>query len=322
MIAFTSLMFRTSPVYQLAMTLLVVFASYVLQVRNVPYMSGKDFDQVVEEHQTKVKEGDKLHIRIQCTIDETKAKNSSQSSAGQGWEAQQRILKEKRGYYLVSERIVQYLTDFNTVESILLASAILVNLCGIMFLSSRFDGDSLQHYRSDFETLGVLCMIVVCTSFVYWILVFGFEMLSTFWPKKAVKLVAACSCRGPKVSASSTSKGTKLGTSESRANRKRRSKVEIEMQNNPLSAMNLSGDIPAFPEVATHRVKELETQLESAHSELYRVKQSLEVKSSKGASTQYALGKQKQEFPQYKSFRSNPIKVPEAGHTKKPKNNS
>jgi hypothetical protein len=84
MIAVTSLMFRSSPIYQLAVTLLVIFVSFVLQVRNHPYMPSKDFYEVVSDHEQKVKQGDKLHQRIQKTIDYTKAKNIKQTRASHG----------------------------------------------------------------------------------------------------------------------------------------------------------------------------------------------------------------------------------------------
>ena len=306
MIAFTSLMFRTSPVYQLAMTLLVVFAAYVLQVRNQPYMSSNDFEQVVEEHRKKVKEGDKLHVRIQVTIDECRSKNTDKTRVNSVWAAQQKKLEQKRGYLLVSERIVQYLTDFNTVESILLASAILVNLCGIMFLSSRFDGDSMEHYKSDYETLGILCMIVVCVSFVYWVLVFSFEMLATFRPTTAIRVAAACTCsRHNVVGASSTNNVTQLSrVKKGGRSANRKSAIHIDMQQNPLSsAIGNAADIAGASCESTDDVEVLQRQLQDAHTEIAQLKQSLELKSTADSHTPYALGKQKREFPQYRTFR-------------------
>ena len=309
MIAFTSLMFRTSPVYQLAMTLLVVFASYVMQVKHQPYMSNKDFEHEVEEHRKKVLEGDRLHIRIQATIDECKAKNVDKTRASHGWADQQKKLKQQRGYYLVSEKVVQYLTDFNTVEAILLASAILVNLVGIMFLSSRFDGDSKQHYRSDYETLGILCMIVVLVSFLYWVMVFSFEMLATFRPDSALRVVAACSCGGNSVSASSEGNTTKIGKHKDGKSRKnRRSVFDIDMQQNPLAATLGTQNSMTDANNASGEwgMKQLQKQLQDAQMEIAQLKHYLEIKSTdKDTKPQpVELGRQKREFPQFQTFRS------------------
>ena len=302
MIAFTSLMFRTSPVYQLSMTLLVIFGSYVLQVKHQPYMSGRDFQGVVEEHQKKVREGDKLHVRIQSTMDEVKAKNIERLQSCQGWEAQQERLKEERGHYLLSEKVVQYLTDFNTVEAILLASAILVNLFGIMFLSSRFDGDSLEFYRSDFEVLGVLCMIVVCTSCVYWLLVFGFEMLATFHPKAAIRVVSACSCkRGDKVTASASGGAAKLGPSQKGRRFRRKRDSKVEMQNNPLSSAVVD---ETKLDASNSKVEDLERQLKQAKFKISELKKLLEGDDTKVASTPGYKKRAKRQFPQFKANKS------------------
>ena len=53
-IAFIGLMFRANPGFQLALCLLVLFTCYILQVKNRPYMSNSERDEVVREHEAKV----------------------------------------------------------------------------------------------------------------------------------------------------------------------------------------------------------------------------------------------------------------------------
>eukprot|EP01138_Halocafeteria_seosinensis_P015079 gb/GECG01015392.1/.p1 GENE.gb/GECG01015392.1/~~gb/GECG01015392.1/.p1 ORF type:complete len:1316 (+),score=129.54 gb/GECG01015392.1/:1-3948(+) len=298
MIALTSLMFRSSPVYQLAVTMLVIFVSFVLQVRHEPYMASKDFHEVVQHHIRRLKEGDSLHKRIQETIDYTKMKNIKQTTAGHGWEAQREKMKDNRGQYLVSERIIGYLTNFNTVEAILLSCAILVNLFGIMFLSARFEGESMQYYRGEFETLGVLAMITVILSCVYFLFVFGFEMLSTFYPNAALRAVSACSCGGDRVKTSASGKGVHVGSSSDKASLLYSRQSGFVSENNPLAAPEKTPEEEDAPDTSPERVKELEAELEEARSELNALKKSKNVESTKGPTSAYALGKKKRQFGQ------------------------
>ena len=53
-IAFAGLFFRANPGFQLSFVLLILFVSYVLQVKNRPYMSTSERVLVVEEHMMKV----------------------------------------------------------------------------------------------------------------------------------------------------------------------------------------------------------------------------------------------------------------------------
>eukprot|EP01138_Halocafeteria_seosinensis_P004698 gb/GECG01004804.1/.p1 GENE.gb/GECG01004804.1/~~gb/GECG01004804.1/.p1 ORF type:complete len:2888 (+),score=298.40 gb/GECG01004804.1/:1-8664(+) len=307
LIALTALMFRSSPIYQLAMTLLVIFVSFVLQTRNQPYMASKDFSEIVRHHAKKVKEGDPMHMQIQSVIDATKAQNLKEAHKSYGWEAQQARMQSKRDDYRVSLRVIHYLTDFNTVEAILLSCAILVNLFGIMFLSSRFDEESMKHYRQDFETLGILAMLVVCFSVVYFIFVFIFEMLSTFYPNAALKCASACSCGGPTVRAAATEHGTnvkkmsRLSVGESRAS--------FATFDNPLAVENKDEKKEAASaDPAT--VRELKEAVEVTRAEIYELKakaekqqttsSKAEKKHSKGSKqyTVYMASKAKRQFGQ------------------------
>ena len=45
-----ALLFRENPTFQLCMMLLVLFISYALHVRNLPYMSMSEVDEVLETH--------------------------------------------------------------------------------------------------------------------------------------------------------------------------------------------------------------------------------------------------------------------------------
>src|SRR5262249_14721583 len=74
LIAFTSLMFRNTPSYQLAMALLVLFVAYVLQVRAQPYLTHRNTASVVAAHLAKVAT-DSKHASIQSGIQATAERN-------------------------------------------------------------------------------------------------------------------------------------------------------------------------------------------------------------------------------------------------------
>jgi len=65
-IAFCSLMFSRNPAFQLAMSLLVMFAAFTLQVKVEPYMSPSQMNQTVEYHlrESKRPAVKSIHARI------------------------------------------------------------------------------------------------------------------------------------------------------------------------------------------------------------------------------------------------------------------
>lgn len=67
-IAFTSLMFRRNPGFQLAMALLVMFFAYAAQVKYAPFMSVSDREGVLEYNDRMAAEGSRLHSKIASTL--------------------------------------------------------------------------------------------------------------------------------------------------------------------------------------------------------------------------------------------------------------
>ena len=301
LIAFTSLMFNTSPTYQLSMALLVMFASFSLHVRHQPYMSRGDMEEVVEEHKRKVKEGDSLHIRIQATMDDMEKKNVQTHSAAAGWQSQSIKMKQQQSKKLVSEPVIRFITNFNTVESILLGSAILVNLAGIMFLSSRFEGESMELNRGEFETLGVMCVILVSISVVYFTLVFIYELMYAFRPETAFRCISFFSC------------GRTVEVNESQGVKQKRPSVfdrdpQLQTHSNPLIAQlakrtegkRIHSDSGEHGEGN----EELKAQLDRAKQEIKELKRANELKSTgvgmEGRSTRAMLKAKRTNFGQHK----------------------
>lgn len=80
------------------------------------------------------------------------------------------------------------LSDYNTVEQVLLACAILVNLAGIMLESGRFDTD---YYEQQRDTITILAILTIVFSIVYIVIVFLTEVTPTIAPKCSAR-VAHC----------------------------------------------------------------------------------------------------------------------------------
>jgi len=79
----------------------------------------------------------------------------------------------------VAAHATLFLVNYNTIEAVLLGSAILVNLAGIMFESDRFIDNQ---FADQADTIAVITMIIICASIAYFILVFGLEVYS-LWLK-------------------------------------------------------------------------------------------------------------------------------------------
>ena len=69
-ISIVAVLFYSNPGFQLAFTILILFSSYVLQVRNRPYMSPMERNAERNLFNRKVDEGSANHVRIKKLIEE------------------------------------------------------------------------------------------------------------------------------------------------------------------------------------------------------------------------------------------------------------
>ncbi|KAA0147327.1 hypothetical protein FNF31_07613 [Cafeteria roenbergensis] len=203
LIAFTALMFRSTPSYQLAFSLLVMFGAYALQVRNLPYMSPSDYDRTVRHHLLQAGIADTLHtrsdhwrIREEMTAVE-EAYNPGGSRTG-AWRdaalgAAVADLEEDKA---TNVSFAMFLVDYNAVESVLLACGVLVNLSGIMFLSNRFnDPELMSYYTEEYDQLAIAVATLILLSCVYFGLLLAFEVFFMLNPERAAWCVALCTTR-------------------------------------------------------------------------------------------------------------------------------
>jgi hypothetical protein len=205
-IAFAALLFRGNPTFQMAVILLILFASLVMQVAWKPYLSSGDNQSVIDELEVLVEraaiERDfvqyiKIHDGVQKSlvldVEQTRKQHEkksgkrmgnkrSKSIAGAQLEVRQSnggVLVDDRRQYLSkkSRQALQYFANLNTLEFILLSCGIFVCLAGIMFESSTNDRRTLVQNQTEF--ISWVVSIVVIFSFVYYIMFFLAEIAPT-----------------------------------------------------------------------------------------------------------------------------------------------
>ena len=85
----------------------------------------------------------------------------------------------------VAGAIGRFLFDYNTVEAVLLASALLVSLAGVMFGATTASAGSTFYQQSrDGVTSAIL--IVITVSIIYWLAVVVVELYVVFGEQRAV----------------------------------------------------------------------------------------------------------------------------------------
>ncbi len=139
-IAIIATIFYSNPSFQLAFTILILFSSYVLQVRSRPYMSEAERLKEVANHDSKVEEGDKRYIKFEKDLKELKNKKKSQKKEEHGRRRKQSVWRTGSAQEIkkaVQRNAQPFFFDYNTVELILLACAIFICAAGIMFTSGK-----------------------------------------------------------------------------------------------------------------------------------------------------------------------------------------
>jgi hypothetical protein len=100
-----------------------------VQVRYVPFMSPSEFRDVVLDHHRKALEGNVLHMNLSVSLKEVAARGrriSTDTFSGARVGGTGKV---------VFTSAATFFFNYNTLESVLLGCAVLVNLAGIMFES-------------------------------------------------------------------------------------------------------------------------------------------------------------------------------------------
>ena len=178
LICFTALFYTENPTLQFSLTLLIMFASFVLQIRIHPYVSEKNHGELLKEHITRytnyrrstlsppdspeldeieVHPLGKIHSEIEANIQNDLS--FSKHKAITKLEDMHKIKKNELFLELASNRLISY----NTVDATLLCCAVLVCLTGIMFQAVPADSS----YQTERKTLTYFCITLISSSIFY-----------------------------------------------------------------------------------------------------------------------------------------------------------
>lgn len=225
-IATCGLIFRTNPGFMLAGVLLILFICYMVQVKHQPYMSTSQRALVLAEHKIKAAGGDQLHQGIAMSIqkallgegnsrdyqkarlaklqftnsslthtdtrDITRFKRKSKLTVKEKAQYNSAKLKNKARRKDAKAKARAFFFDYNTVEQVLLACAILVCLAGVMFESDRFqatDASGKLRYGWMRDMVTFCIVAVVIGSLFYLVLVTLSEVIG-YTPKCLQKIFA------------------------------------------------------------------------------------------------------------------------------------
>jgi len=179
LISMTSLMFRGNPTFQMTVILLVLFISFVMQAKYRPFLSTGERGVVIKELELRASLAinDPIHfqqdyemlkkittaVRLGGEIERRQKAGKVQKKVENLWADSNDKTKTRRAK--IARDAGSYFFDFNTVELILLGSAIIISLCGIMFNSGEYNGrPDLDTQR---DTITYIMLIIVFFTFLY-----------------------------------------------------------------------------------------------------------------------------------------------------------
>jgi len=159
-ISIAALIFRRNTIFQLCIILLVMFCAYAMQVRYRPFMSKDSYEEVVAKYEPLLRRGS---LRGPY-------KNKAKAAVNLGDD------REVSGKTFNLSASRTFLFNYNTVESVLLFCAVLVNLSGIMFESGQLTNGSSN------DALAYLVILLISLSMAYFCVVLVAELLFAFYP--------------------------------------------------------------------------------------------------------------------------------------------
>jgi hypothetical protein len=182
-----SVMFKENPTYQLAGTLAVVFAAFVLQVKNMPFLDVKERARLMREEAEQKILDEILRLERQSLL--VRVNGSSYSKIMHTMrmqiEDQEKIMSKHRNDHF----------NLNTVEITLLGCAVTLCLSGIMF-DSPFLSDGSTPLRG--VVLSYFSLSVIIFSILYFVLAFLFEIKQSKVKKKTKRQVLWSKLKGMK----------------------------------------------------------------------------------------------------------------------------
>ena len=166
-IAATFILFNRQASFQLAAAFLVLFLSYSAQMRFAPYMTPAEFDKTLREHEAQ-SFTDPIHARLRSTIGGIASRTRKA--------ARKNVLGGPGGAVDAGALLgvlKGWLFNYNTVEQLLLFSAGIVCVMGLMFAAQAANP---AYYRDSRDATTAVVIGVVAASIVYLVTVFFTEV--------------------------------------------------------------------------------------------------------------------------------------------------
>jgi hypothetical protein len=183
MIAVTSLFFRSTASFQMALIVALLFFSFAAQVKQRPYMSSSEKRAEELYHEQKVLEGNPRHMKLDQSL-----KSVTRRIATRG--KKQNMDAIKKG--VERAPAAQFVTNFNTIETTLLTCAILVAMAAVLFESRRLKNGSSPAVR---ETLVWITLFIIFGSILYFVVVAFIEIFDTVAPNMFATCCKCCSAK-------------------------------------------------------------------------------------------------------------------------------
>jgi len=176
-IAITSVIFATNSSFQMAACLLILFLAYSAQSQFRPFMCYDDFDEVLETH-TNLANYLPLHNQIRAMMADTETRNTR---------TRHKNILTRAGTIdktALFNSIGRWFFNYNTVESTMLFSGVIVCLMGIMYQSETIT--SGQDTTGQDAITGVILTVLI-SSMMYLGSVFCLEIYIALKSRDKIK---------------------------------------------------------------------------------------------------------------------------------------
>jgi hypothetical protein len=171
LLAVTYIMFNKNSSFQLAAALLVCFLAYAAQVRFTPYMSPGEYDVALREHEAAALTSP-LHAKLRDSIARID---------GRGRKKVHRNVLTSNGkvdYTAALGVLTSWMFNYNTVEAVLLFSAVVVSLMGIMFAAQS---QYRTYYKQSRDAITGVALTVMIVSIIYFVTVLVTEAVILYY---------------------------------------------------------------------------------------------------------------------------------------------
>jgi len=156
----SAVIFRENVVFLLALYMLILFISYTAQVMYQPYMSTSEYEEVSNQY---------------AEVISMYTRDTKTSRATRGTKININRLGQTGPMFTLEAPKIEFFNNYNTVESVLLFSAIVVSISAIMFESNELTGA-----QRDALTYLVIMVVAVSLSYFFWVLFT--ELWVAFYP--------------------------------------------------------------------------------------------------------------------------------------------